>query len=173
MDHSFSAEFEDVRLRPLNINDIEYLRKWRNDKSKTKFLSKLDYITPEKQLAWFRHYLNNNDEAIFAIEEKKLLNRVVGSIALYDILEGKAEIGKLQIGDDEAIGKGLGKKSVALCMQIAFKELKINKLILSVNRENIVARSIYFKLGFCSIDSIKSNSAIGGIDDIMEINLII
>ena len=83
-------------------NDIENLRVWRNDKSKTQFLKPIGEITPEMQLEWFKKYLDNQDEITFAIEETKDLNRMVGSVTLYNFHGKVAEVGKIQIGDREA-----------------------------------------------------------------------
>lgn len=148
MDHNYIAQFENVKVRPLLIEDIEQLRIWRNDTEKTKFLRKLDYITPEMQLQWYKNYLNNPNEIVFAIEEIGTLNRMVGSVALYDIKNGQAEIGKIQIGDDEAHGKGVGRKALKLVTEIGFDKLVLKTIIARVNKNNIPSYKNFISADF-------------------------
>lgn len=108
MKHNYSATYKNVILRPLKEEDIEMLRIWRNDISQTKFLTPIGEISPAMQKKWYNDYLNNPDEITFSIIETASLNRLVGSVALYHFKNGIAEIGKIQIGDREAHGLGLG-----------------------------------------------------------------
>lgn len=167
MDHNYIAQFENVKVRPLLVEDIEQLRIWRNDTVKTKFLRKLDYITPEMQLQWYKNYLNNPTEIVFAIEEIGKLHRMVGSVALYDIKNGQAEIGKIQIGDDEAHGKGVGRKALKLVAQIGFTELNLTKIYADVHQNNIASHKNFTNLGFKIVG--RHNSHVGGFEDEFEI----
>lgn len=148
MDHNYIEQYENVKVRPLLVEDIEQLRIWRNDTEKTKFLRKLDYITPEMQLQWYKNYLNNPNEIVFAIEEIGTLNRMVGSVALYDIKNGQAEIGKIQIGDDEAHGKGVGRKALKLVTEIGFDKLVLKTIIARVNKNNIPSYKNFISADF-------------------------
>lgn len=150
MKHYYFAEFDNIRLRPLGVDDIELLRKWRNDKSQTTFLRNIGEISVEAQKKWFKSYLEDDSQIIFAIEETKELHRMVGSVALYEINKANrtAEIGKIQIGDSSAHGKGIGYKSFLLAMSIGFRYLSIREFHLDVHQQNIAALSIYVKAGF-------------------------
>lgn len=114
MNHQYHASYENIMLRPLERKDIENLRVWRNDATQTRFLRKIDHITPEMQEKWYESYLKDNDTIAFAIEETEHLHRMVGSLSLYDFREEQAEIGRLQVGDMEARGHGIGGKSLSL-----------------------------------------------------------
>lgn len=144
----YEAVYKNVRIRPLEHEDIEKLRVWRNDKEKTKFLRDIGIITPQMQNRWFENYLKRSDEVIFAIEEIRELNRVVGSLSLYDFIDDIAEIGKIQIGDTQANGKGIGRVSLVMAMLIGFQKLGLNKIIASVNPENVSAYKNDIKIGF-------------------------
>ena len=89
MDHKYSAGLENVRLRPLRKEDIEKLRIWRNDPDISRFLSPIPYITENMQEKWFEKYLLDPDELIFAIEETDCLNRMVGSLSLYNFKDNE------------------------------------------------------------------------------------
>lgn len=152
MKHNYSCSFKNVSIRPLSENDIEFLRKWRNDDSNTKYLRKLPYITPEMQRSWFEKYLLNEDEICFAIDETEVLNRIVGSLSLYEFRNSQAEFGKILIGDQEAHGKSIGVNSITALMYIAFVKLRLDKVVLHVYAENKGAVHVYEKVGFSVVN---------------------
>lgn len=145
---TYEAVYGNVRIRPLNHDDIEQLRVWRNDKEKTKYLRNIGTITSEMQEAWFTEYTNRDTDVVFAIEEISELNRLVGSLSLYNFTNDIAEIGKIQIGDEEAHGKGIGRISFVLAMLIGFQKFGLKEIIASVNPENIPAYKNYIRIGF-------------------------
>lgn len=166
MRHNFSANYKNVTIRPLQKDDIEKLRIWRNDSEKTKYLRKIDNITPEMQQQWFEKYLDNNDEIMFAIEETEQLKRMVGSVALYNFKGNTAELGKIQIGDEEAHGRGLGKVSKVMAMLIGFRKLGLEKIVGAVHRENIAAHRNDMQIGFYIVGA--HDAPMGGVEDEME-----
>lgn len=168
MRHQYSAVYDNVRLRPLEERDIENLRNWRNNEEKTKYLRKIPYITSEMQRKWYMDYLENEDEITFAIDEISELNRMVGSVSLYNFQDDVVEIGKIQIGDEDAGGRGIGRKSLVMAMTIAFKLLGINKVVGSVHQENIAAHKNDMKIGFQIVG--KHEAPMGGVEDEIEIN---
>lgn len=169
MQHNYHAYFQNIRIRPLEKSDIEILRIWRNDTSKTKYLRPIGKITPQMQEKWYETYLRNPDEIAFAIDETENLNRMVGSLFLYNFKEKIAEIGKIQVGDDEAHGMGIGGKSFVLAMKIGFERMNLEKIIASVHRENIAAYKSYMKIGFEIVGS--HPALIGGIEDEIEMDI--
>ena len=158
MRHEYSARLDNVLIRQLSSGDIELLRTWRNDESNSVFLRKIDFITETMQKEWFEKYLENEHEVVFAIKETKELNRVVGSLALYnwDKATKTCEIGKIQIGDNEAHGKGIGRKALVMTMKIAFRCLNIRTIKASVHPENIQAYHNDMKIGFRIVGEIPS-----------------
>lgn len=168
MRHNYYANYKNVRLRPLAWDDIEQLRIWRNDSSKTQYLRKLKMITPEMQAKWYENYLDNHDEVIFAIVETEELNRIVGSVALYNFNGSEAEVGKIQIGDEAAHGKGLGKLSLVMSMLIGFKKLGLSKIISAVHRDNIAAHKNDMQIGFRIVGN--HIAPMGGIEDELEMS---
>ena len=148
MEHNYSTKYKNIVLRPLEKRDIEKLRIWRNDKKNTKFLRQIPYITEESQNKWFENYLENEDEICFAIEECQELNRLVGSLSLYNFNGNVAEFGKILIGDIEAHGRKIGYNATKTVLKIAFDVLKLKKVILEVYEDNLAAKKIYEKAGF-------------------------
>lgn len=148
MKHTFNASYADIAIRPLEEGDIELLRIWRNDPEKTKYLRKLPEITPQMQKTWFEASQQNQDELVFAVVETKKLNRMVGSVALYSFQENVAEVGRLQIGDPEAAGRGIGRVAMSLAVWIGFTHLGLEKLKAEVHCDNIAACKSYYRMGF-------------------------
>lgn len=169
MDHKYCAKYFNVELCPVVRQEIENLRIWRNDKEATKYLRPIPEITSEMQAKWFEDYLKDENQICFAIEETKDLNRMVGSLSLYDFdYKNKVcEIGKIQIGDPEAHGKGIGRYSFVMAMKIAVEMLHMEKIIAEVHRDNIAARTNYFKIGFRIVG--EQPSVAGGMEDKLEI----
>ena len=58
------------------------------------------------------------------------------------------EIGKIQIGDAKAQGKGFGKIAFTMLLKLAFELFKYKKVVATVNVDNVSARKSYFKIGF-------------------------
>lgn len=168
MNHNYKAKYADTFLRPLQRDDIENLRQWRNNKTDTKFLTPLKYITPEMQAKWYESYLTNASEYIFAIVEDSELHRMVGSVAIYEYNPDNhtAEIGKIQIGDPEAHGRGIGRKALVMAMKIGFQKLDIQKFVGEVHQDNISARTNDQKVGFKFIGTQKA--LVGGLEDLLE-----
>ena len=144
----YEAVYDNVRIRPLEEKDLEKLRIWRNDVKQTKYLRPIGEITPSMQKEWFQTYQKADDEIIFAIEEICELHRLVGSLSIYHIKEMTAEIGKIQIGEMEANGKGIGRKSMVMALLIGFQELGLKEVFGAVNPENIPAYKNDMRIGF-------------------------
>lgn len=163
MKHAYYGDYLNVSLKPLSIDDIESLRIWRNNKEQTKFLRQIGEITPEMQLNWFNSYLENPQDIVFGIYETEELNRLVGSLSIYDIKDGRAEIGKIQIGDSQAHGRGIGRTSLLIAMKIGFELVGLKEIYGSVHQENVAARTNDLRIGFKIVGN--HPSAVGGLED--------
>lgn len=148
MKHEYGLKFQNVELKPLQYEDIELLRTWRNDSKNSRYLRKIPYITHEQEKRWFLSYLENQDELIFGIYETKNLNRLVGSVSLYNFQDGECELGKILIGDSLAHGHHIGLLAVRATLNIAFRQLLMKRVYLHVYRDNIAALRIYQQIGF-------------------------
>ena len=162
MKHDYSASLDSILIRQLREDDIELLRTWRNDTENTKFLRNVGYITKEMQSKWYRGYLDNEHDLVFAIEDVGELKRVIGSLSLYnwDKEANTCEIGKIQIGDSAAHGRGIGRKSLVMAMKIAFQKLGITKILASVHPDNVQAYHNDMQVGFRVVG--ETPSIVGG-----------
>lgn len=157
MDHNHTSQFKNVLLKPLTEENIENLRLWRNDSNNSKYLRTIPFITSEMQKSWYEKYLVNDDELCFSINEIEELNKMVGSLSLYEFRNNQAEFGKILIGDSDAHGRSIGYHSVIAVLKIAFIDLCLEKVVLHVYDENIAAKHIYEKAGFVKKSSHLSN----------------
>ena len=171
MIHNYSARYKNIILRPLLKKDIEMLRNWRNDAEATKYLRNIGKITPEMQSRWFESYLLNSDEYSFSIVYIGDFHAIVGSVSLYNFLNTQAEVGKIQIGDVRAHGKGIGRTALVMILELGFKVFGLKKIVAGVNQCNVASHSNFMKIGFRITGTHKSISSFGGVEDEIEIDL--
>ncbi len=165
MEHNYRSDYGNVTLRPLKKDDIEFLRKWRNDPQNNKFLSKIPYITQEMQLKWYENYLQNKDEFSFAIEQVEDSKQIVGSLSLHEFCKDSCLLGRVLVGDPEAHGKGVGINASKAALKIAFEQMGMANVKLHVFKDNNIAVNVYKKAGFSVMEEI--GTAEGKIEYIM------
>lgn len=146
MKHGFSAQLDDVSIMPLQKEDIEYLRIWRNRDDVSRYLKNIGSITPEQQLKWYEQYLREEGVYYFGIEYAN--KGLVGSMALLNFEDERCEIGKLMIGEESARGHKVAQKAFFMGMMIANEKLGMNEYHLTVHEDNMAARKVYDRLGF-------------------------
>ena len=169
MKHQLNAKYESIELRPLVFDDIEKLRIWRNDAIATRFLRPIGHVTKEMQEEWFEKYLVDDDIITFSIVETDALNRMIGSVSIYNFRGKRAEIGKIQIGDPEAHGRGIGKKALVMAIKIGFNLLDLEIIDGAVHQENVSAHKNDMSVGFKIVGT--KESVVGGKEDIIEIDI--
>ena len=167
MIHNYYLKYKNIELRPLDEEHIENLRVWRNDKVQTKYLRQIGHISPEMQKEWFEKYKIDEDIIAFAIYETESLNKMVGSVSLYNFRNEVVEFGKFQIGLPEAHGKGIGKIATIMACKMGFI-LGAKKVDASVHVDNIAAKSIYYGIGFEKVG--EKPSPAYGMEDIIELD---
>lgn len=147
MKHYYYANYNGIILRPLWKCDLEDLRRWRNDKELSKFLTPIQELTTETQIRWYEDYLENEDILFFAVVDHTE-GKTIGSVALYGFHDKTCEVGKIVIGDASERGKGIGYYSLLMVMCIGIQYLEIDLFKLKVCEDNCAAYSMYKKAGF-------------------------
>ena len=148
MEHKFEGSYKNIKLVPLKHENLELLREWRNDVNDSKFLRHIGHITKEMQEKWYKDYLTDKDSYVFAIYEMEKLNRLIGSVSLYNFRGDIAEIGKIQIGDKEARGIGAGKITLVIACKIGFELMNLKIIDGHVHKDNIAAYKSDMAVGF-------------------------
>lgn len=134
-----------IKLKPITIGDLEFLRKLRNE-NRQYFLDS-NYIADLDQKKWFKNYRKKDNDWMFVLMDGK---KRMGTGAIYHIntKNRSAEIGRFAV-DSKYQGKGYGKILLEKIERTAFGELRLKKLTLSVLADNGKAVSLYEKYNFC------------------------
>ena len=148
MNHNISVTYKHVRIRPLKEEDLENLRKWRNDEKISEFLRKINPITPEQQKNWWKSDCEDETVATFAIDEIDELNSMVGSVSIYDIKGDTAEIGRIVVGNPDAKGKKIGYYALLMAMYAGYECLGVEIYYGEVHEENKPAYVNDMRAGF-------------------------
>lgn len=154
-----------IRLRPLELADIDLWLIWRNDPS-LKSLAMMHPFPVTRELAesWFKQKLDDasNDSVHFIMEEISTRN-AVGNIFLDKInwVNRNAWLGIL-IGKESNRGKGFGKEAVHLMIEYAFYRLNLVKILLEVSVINEQALNFYKKMGFQTEGILRDHFLIDG-----------
>jgi RimJ/RimL family protein N-acetyltransferase len=138
-----------VSLRLLTYVDLPLTMAWRN-KARCRSAFRDDRaLTRTGHLAWFRAYLDRENDHVFVIEEKTS-RKPIGQISLYRIDRdaGEAELGRLMIGEEWALRKGYATEAALLVVGAAWGAFNLRRLRLEVKGENAAALALYRKAGF-------------------------
>lgn len=150
MQHRFEKACRRVTLRPLEEKDIEYTRLLRNQYRNCFVFS--DEITEENQKMWYKSYLNQEGDYMFAV---CVLGQCVGTAAIYnvDMTVKCAEYGRLMIDKKRCQERGFGQDATQAACCIAFEQIGIETILLEVFEDNLSARKTYERCGFRYIES--------------------
>lgn len=134
-----------ARLRLLETSDLTTTLAWRNHPDSRPWFLTSDAITPEGHAAWFRNYLEREDDYLFMVEQD---GARVAQVSLYRIEPalGRAEFGRLLV-DPERRGRGVSHLATELCLEAA-QQLGIHTLTLEVKADNTRAIRAYERAGF-------------------------
>jgi len=146
-------KFENI----LKANDEikEKVRRWRNKEEIRKFMLNHHIITKEEHLNWIGDLKNRNDWKFWVV----FVNEIpIGSVYLQKIDYKKltSEWG-FYIGEDDYLGKGLGKCILFKFLKIFFDEMNFQILFTKVVSNNIAALNIYKKFRFKMINDFFDN----------------
>ena len=158
MTKRFIRPFEtgQIGLRLLASEDLPTTLAWRNqDRVRKHFISSRS-LTPEEHRSWFESYASKDDDFVFLFSDAHELSRPVGQISLYriDWARKTAEFGRLIVGEDQALHKGLARATTQLILNLAFDYFKLQSIILDVFESNDAAMAIYRAVGF-TISSVR------------------
>lgn len=161
MKKACTCDYDDIRLIPIEEEDIEEIRLLRNANKEYFFYSK--EITVEEQKKWFEKYLKKDNDYTFKVVKISNICDIIGVVALYDFLPDldQCEFGRIIINHEKVNEKGIGLKVTKCACQVAFEQLDINRVVLEVFADNIRAYKTYLNAGFkeigrkCSVNNEK------------------
>lgn len=141
-------EGESVKLKSVDISDAEFTYKIRQDKSKTKYMHKVEG-TIEDQKRWIENQRKREGDYFFLVLDENY--NPIGTYGVYniDMNKGKAETGRAIL-----CGTPMQNlEAIMLFFDFCFLNLKIEKLLSYTAKDNISANGVAKKLGGSVISS--------------------
>jgi RimJ/RimL family protein N-acetyltransferase len=154
-----------VRLRPLEMSDLDRYLVWVNDPEVMQWLSRTGTYPwsrlAEEELLEKVSRTRGYDAVNLAIET--LEGRHIGSIALHNAQpeDRKAGVG-LFIGDKEYWNRGYGTDAMRTILRFGFEEMNLQRIHLTVDAENARAIACYKKCGFIEEGRLRQDRYKGG-----------
>lgn len=139
---------EKIYLRPMTVDDTDRIVRWRNNPRVRKNFIYQKLFTREGHLDWIEKKVKTGEVIQFIICEKGT-DRPVGSVYFRDINREhrRAEYG-IFIGEDDAVGRGIGSEVCSLACQYGFAVERWHKIMLRAFSDNKAAIRSYEKAGF-------------------------
>ena len=139
---------EKIYLRLMTGEDTDRIVGWRNNPRVRKNFIYQKPFTREGHLDWVEKKVNTGEVIQFIICEKGT-DRPVGSVYFRDISaqHHRAEYG-IFIGEDDAVGHGIGSETCRLACRYGFEKEKWHKIMLRAFSDNTAAIRSYEKAGF-------------------------
>ena len=134
-----------VKLKPLKANDLELVRRWRNDPKIAGFMEFRDYITEDMQIKWFEKI--NKGHNYFYITEFEKKDIALANIKDVDFKHKTGE-GGLFIWDDNYIDSIISYKITYAMYDFAFEKLGLKQIECHILPDNKRAIDYNKSLGF-------------------------
>lgn len=144
-------------LRPIRYTDTDLIVKWRNnDRVKRNFIYRGPF-TRETHAQWMDTNVKNGKVVQYIIEDH---GKPVGSVYFRDVdQENKSAEFGIFIGEDDAVGKGIGTEATKLFIDFGLIWLDFDRIILRVLPHNKAAYNVYLKVGFAE-ENVDENGVI-------------
>jgi len=155
---------ENVYLRPIELNDLNYLNAWKNDEETFKFLGGgYQPISIDQQAKWIESLIDLTGDTKRYIITTFKDDIAIGMIGLYGInwIHRTAEMG-LYIGEENYRGKGYASEAYGIIENYAKKYLNLRKLNLEVVHNNNNAIKLWTRLGFSKAGKLSDERYIDG-----------
>lgn len=141
MQHRISIDGFGYSLRPVRLSDARFILKIRlEDMNRTRYIHEIpDDIELEEK--WIEEYFKRDGDFFFIIENK-FTGEPEGTIAIYDLEDGRAEWGRWVIQK----GSMASVESVNLIYKAAFQRLNLRELYCRTIEENSAVISFHDSL---------------------------
>jgi diamine N-acetyltransferase len=144
-------ETENIRLRPLEPEDLEILYVWEND---TNIWNVSNTIVPYSRYA-LKQYLENAHKNIFETGQLRLMiedkstNRAIGTVDLFDFdpMHSRTAFGVL-IYSENYRRQGFATESLNLIIDYCFNVLLLHQVYCNVDENNHKSVKMLVNLGF-------------------------
>ena len=135
-----------ITLRKFDERDIENKVAWINDPRNNKYLHYDLPLEVEKTRAWFAKIKDFENRYDAVIECDGVPCGLIGLLSI-DRKNSKAEF-YISMGDCNFKGKGVATEASKQLLWFAFDTLKLNRVYLFTEKDNIPAQKLFEKVGF-------------------------
>lgn len=135
-----------ISLKKFTAADISNKVRWINDESNNMYLHYELPLEIEKTQRWFESIKNRADRYDAVIEADGVSIGVIGLLNI-DVVNLKAEY-YITLGEASYKRKGISYIASQQLLKYSFEILKLNKVYLNVDADNVAACNLYEKLGF-------------------------
>ncbi len=139
----------EIQIRDSIFDDLEYFARWESMPEVTEFFTIDDGKTYEMTVREFYRRLEDKAARQFTVciaGTGKPVGRIYVSSINYDY--DSLDITRIYIAEPAMRGKGLGEAALKLTMKWAFEEMGCKRVTLDYFSDNIIAASLYEKVGF-------------------------
>lgn len=142
-------EFADevIRLRAIEPQDLETLRKWINDPETASYLAMSWPVSMRDQQDWFERLGKDSGRKKFAIE--LIHGEHIGLLSLTNIdhINRSVEIG-ITIGVADYRGKGLASRALRLAVHVLFTHFNYHRIWAEILETNAACLHLFKHAGF-------------------------
>ena len=147
-----SLESKNIKLRALELSDIDFIYKWEND-SNSWFVS--NTLVPFSRYI-LEKYIESSHLDIYQTKQLRLMiclnNSVetpIGTIDLFDFdpFHNRAGVGIL-IAEKQHQNKGFASESLQLLIQYCFRTLHLHQLFCNIAKNNTASINLFEKYNF-------------------------
>jgi len=155
-----------VRLRALEMEDLEIILKYWNNYEMRQFLAGSIPMSKNAEKQWLERATTmdpwKDGGLVLAIENRKT-NTFLGTVSFFDISKQhrRAEFG-IAIHNPENFGKGFGTDATRVMLWVGFHILGLNSIFLETLDRNERAQRAYEKAGFKRIGIFRQASYMAG-----------
>lgn len=165
---------EKTRLRAPEMEDLENIMAWINDREVTKTLAiGVLPVSRKAEESWLTKAAMGTDPSEHIMIIETLDGTYLGNAGLHniDMRSGIAEVG-IVIGRKDCWNKGYGTDALRTLVKFAFSNLRLRKVFLRAFGSNIRAQKCYAKLGFKTVGCLKAHELKDGTyEDVLYLEL--
>jgi len=141
---------EQVRLRPIERDDLPRFVEWFGDPEVRRHLAMYLPFSLAQEERWFENLLERlerREDVVLAIETAEGVH--IGNVGLHriDWKNRNAELG-IAIGEKEYWNRGYGTDAIRTLLGLAFREMNLHRVFLRVDADNARGIRCYEKAGF-------------------------
>ena len=155
-----SERFVIKSLTP-EIDELEVYLSWMRNKNANPFIHGINENFSSQELVDYVSEKNFSSTALLLGIFVKPDDTHIGNVKLEPIIPRKSAVIGILVGEEDWRGKGVGFEVMTRVLEYCFKDLKLEKVELGVNKKNIAAINLYSRIGFVeNADALNSSESI-------------